>query len=284
MKALALALFLGAVPPPVMTREQLIPSPDGIRTQVAAATAGNFIVAGTSGSSAWARKFSAEGKNIWEYTNDAKFVGYPSRIAAYAGIAPMPDGGTFLCGESPHDPASTETSALLTHLDSNGKRLDEAKISPKPQTGNRARLSVFRGCLASGSHVIIHGDVLRMADGAAPGHATNWLWFVAADGKGHIVWQQEVPVTPFFTATENELVQVGDQIFFSGTNYQKTELIRFSPSGEVQARITLGGAYHLVRNLQGEPKVEIWGASGGQGQVIRLTNELGVPGLKCTSG
>ena len=191
MKFLALMSFFTLFPASLITHEQIIPTPVGITAEIAVGTADNFIVAGTNASSAWARKFSADGKTLWEYTSDAVPRTYPARIPDYSGVAPMSDGSTFLCGKLPHDPSSTESSALLTHVDAGGKRLSETTLSPKTQAGNRARYSVFHSCLGSGSQVILQGTVLRVAGGAAPGNATKWLWFMSMDEKGHVAWQQE---------------------------------------------------------------------------------------------
>lgn len=274
MKALAATILFAVLPAPSVSREQLIPMPTVVKAEVAEATAGSFIVAGTNAFAAWARKFSVDGETLWEYTSGAVSKGYPPRIPDYLGIAPMPDGSTFLCGKLPHDPGTTESSALLTHVDAKGKRLDETIVSPRRQTGNQVRYSVFESCLASGANVILQGVVLRAADGSAPGHATQSYWFVATDEKGRIVWQQEVPVRPFHVDRGNTLLQIGQQFFFSNTNNQQTELLRLSTSGELLGRITLGGAFHLVRNVHGEPRVELWGANRGQGQLLRFTDEL----------
>jgi hypothetical protein len=260
---------------PVLDHEKVIPVPKHVTvTAVATAGHGSFVVVGASGS-AWARTFSKDGQTLWEFFRGD--VDY-STSDSYLDAALMPDGSTFLCGRWIHPPGSFEPSALLTHVDAKGKRLGETVVLPSVQPGSSPRFAYFQSCIRDGSHVLLHGYLSRKADWTVPGMGTELHWFAAVDGNGKVLWQREVPEIGFQSHSHysegDVLLAKGNEFFVSKTDNRQTEVLRLGPSGDLLGRLVLTGPFHLVRPLQDDSQVELWGLMAGKGQFIRLTHDL----------
>lgn len=231
---------------------------------IAKAEDGGYLVAGEIGVSAGIIKTDGQGKMLWQYSTYAhQTPSYPYKEAMYRGIVSMPDGSIWACGSMPILPGY-EQKGLLTHLDGNGRLIEERLLAPLG-----TRLVYLLGCAKWESNVVVVGSVTRFPkEKLRPGKLTyprNSYWVIVLDPEGKVKWGKEIP-TPDFDPiggiNGTVLLTVGHNLVFcmdNGAPNTVTEFLSINRSGEVQARRKLEGVFRLVRPVRNDGRLQALG-------------------------
>jgi hypothetical protein len=237
---------------------------------------GNFIIVGRSGFDAWARKVDIEGKTIWEYTSDLRNQSTSRHEAIFHGIAEMPDGSVYLCGNVPVSSGGV-ISGLLSHLDEGGRLLNESLVLPKNPASRSG--AYFSDCTQFGNKLVIVGQTSRWSEDKTG--LSTWYWLQMLDASGKIVWEKEIPTllknfTPDIRGTT--IASADNNLIFSVTDNVNSELININLMGDVQAHKEFPGRFQFVRPITPDGSLQIYGSSGSNikppRMVIALNNKF----------
>jgi hypothetical protein len=257
---------------PTRDREVLIHRQDSlsIEPQVVEKTNDDgFVIAGGSGLTAWAMKRDAKGQTVWNYSTNLRepFLSVHF-LPKFNGVAPMPDGSTYLCGWMPHPKGSDRPEALLTHINAKGQLISENLVAPSERAGMTVKSSFFYNCARWGDDVALIGRASRTIRPGSVGVLPvfeNYYWILVLNAEGKVKWEKLIsPSSELATALgvmHTVLLPVGADLVFSNTDNTNTEVIRLSPSGEIQARRQFSGQLRLVRPVVPDDIVELWGTS-----------------------
>jgi len=227
---------------------------------------GGFVLAGSTGiKSAGATKIDGQGKPLWNYTTPAQ---YPVKFLPrpqYHAIAQLKDGSIYLCGfmnvgnEERHLP-----HGLLTHLDPNGKLLNEIIISPD---GNRVSLAYINDCISWNNGLI------------AVGSQNGFHWVLFLDNAGNVKWEKLIPILPqsinsFASSEGRVLLSKSDHIVFSATDNVNTELISVGANGDVLAQKKLSGRFLFVHPVNPDNLLQVYGTLVPTDTSLRITLSL----------
>jgi hypothetical protein len=236
---------------------------------------GAIILAGdiSATKSGWAAKLNADHTVAWTYTAALGKEDQNSELRnALAGpqfndVVPMPDGSVFLCGKTPHSAASTQSTALMTHLDQQGGLIGERMIDI-PGGEQRLRFSID-AC------TLFHDRVLALAHeshfpppGTKP-EATASFAVLLLDQNFNIGLNQRFNFldSKFIPVPDgSRLIILKDAFVAVFTNNTSTEIAAFSFDGKPIARKSLQGRYVAVQDSERD-HVRLYGASeaGGGG-------------------
>jgi hypothetical protein len=202
---------------------------------------GGYIVAGQSAGTApysadanfeeWAAKLdSTTGSKAWEVQH-AKSPDGPNGITArvgYNGVVVMPNDSVFLCGTQLRKHAS---KAILTHLDANGKELEQIHL--RPQQANEADESALDTCLPWNDGFVVIGSAAK----------TGWL--VKFDRDGRFQWEKRGD-----GYYGDEAIAAADGGLFTIHHTMESSIVRINSRGDVIASRTEHNEAHFVRELK----------------------------------
>lgn len=240
----------------------IVPTDDGL------------IVAGWSGTRAWAAKTDAVGRILWTYHVE-KPAGYDagpwmSVKPEFSSAAVMPDGSIWLIGSTLEE---NKRVGLLVHLDSQGKVLLERTILPPRAAVQDAKVQVLTECVRWGDGIGIVGNTFTKKltpDPPAPAGVLRPLpesrnlayWVLALDAQGNITFNDTIPSEQFaFIVPKGlDLLTTGSDLVISATTNFMTEVLRLSPSGAIAARQQFpNGFLGLVRPVVPDGKLQLLG-------------------------
>ncbi|MDR3432604.1 MAG: hypothetical protein P4L95_12010 [Rouxiella aceris] len=218
---------------------------------------GGLIVAGRTGSTAWAMGLDAQGQTRWQYATGLHEVfrfygGEPE----FRDIATMADGSTYLCGFMPRPLKSDLPSALLTHLDKQGRMLAEQLVTPKPGSDDKISSSSFEHCIVWGNDLVVMGQMAQIdprkgLDGLPIIH--HFYWLMKLDTTGNIIWQKFIPfkfgALSTVIARDISLFKTDHGLIFSATDSNNTEIVSLTELGDIRTRNKISGFYTLVKPL-----------------------------------
>lgn len=238
---------------------------------VAIANNGGLIVAGSISATkqGWATKLGADHQVVWTYYRelyDEDKPAFANQLVrpTYRGIAPMPDGSVFLCGHMPHPPHSNVPSALLTHLDTNGKVLNERLIAPQISNINHDSFQ-FDACTRWGNGIVIIGHEMHIRmpnDINGVGYSTTY-WLLVLDASGRIKWEKQISTlfNTFFPDPRGIMLLATDKGFiFSATDNVNTEVASVNANGELQAQRKFVGRFLLIHPSNPHNPPQIYGS------------------------
>lgn len=243
---------------------------------------GGFIVAGTSNATkkGWATRIDSGGKVLWNFERGFLAEDKPyehvviknrgnalTGAPLYRAAAAMPNGSIYLCGYMPRPidiPNQPNQVGMLTHLDSNGKVINEQFI-----------LNNIHDCIAWQDGIVIVGSTskpIAIVNGVADfEHRESSYVVIALDANGNKKWENSFPMLPKnaqenwsppkslpynygqgqrFQAADTEegtvLLSVENNLIFSATDYGTTELISLNVQGKLIAQKKLNGNFRLI--------------------------------------
>ncbi len=208
-------IFVGACDSKRLTvdRTIYIENTTGVEIHALANTKDNgFIVAGKIGAAvsvneAYAVRVNRDGHVLWAYHKPPvdlpPFASSRSPEPVYHQAVVMPDDSVFLCGQMPRDrkPGSGHLVAhgILTHLDKNGKVIDDVDLSPK--LDGFPISAKLRSCISFGSGIFAVGPATKIwpdPQGAARGEPAivgrDFLWAIYLSSDGLVRWERLVPL------------------------------------------------------------------------------------------
>jgi hypothetical protein len=262
----------GELRAPVETRQAFLQTEQQptIRPAAIAATDDGLIVAGYSGTRAWAAKTDAAGKIIWTYHVE-KPVGYDSGRwlqvrPEFSCTAPMPDGSVWLIGSTIDANARV---GLLVHLDRDGKVLVERPIRPPQDSPS----SLLLDCARWADGVAIVGTTyIRKSTSEPPAtmgtpKATQVsrnlaYWVLVLDAHGNTAFENVIPTDQetFVIPGGLTLLAAESSLVMSATTNVMTEVVRVGPTGAVEARKQFPTGYlGLVRPVVPDGKLQLLG-------------------------
>jgi len=240
-----------------------------IKPEAAGSTAdGGFVIAGSAGSAAWSAKLDEKGETLWQYrTGFREDFPYPvPQAAEFRGVASMPDGTTFLCGNIPRPRDSGLPSALLTHLDSEGKKIDERLIVPQGGLKATRSLASFDACATWDNGVVVIGKVFVLIK---PGDAKdlpitqNYYWITAFDTTGKMKWERFVPFRfdflSVFVSRDVSVLGTKSTLLFSVSDTKNTDLLSIDTHGDVTAQRRFSGYFKLIHSVENDLIIQLWG-------------------------
>ena len=241
--------------PSVLT-SVFIPGPTGdtlVPAAIATAANGGTIVAGQVDvfGRPWAAAIGANQRLQWNYVRKDNLPPVaPGRLSSggYAGVVPMPDGTTYLCGTAPGD-IRLPTMGILTHLGKDGSVLSELSLSVEGQ--DRDRSFDVRTCGSYRGGIVVAGGSERSVKAV----------YVRGD---QIVWKVEIDGYPpmFTTVAQAQRASVsdnGESVTVLMTNNRSTTIVDLGERGAVLHRSMIDGGYLLVRPGGESRSMQIFG-------------------------
>ena len=239
---------------------------------------GGFLIVGSAPSTkqGWAAKTDAEGKVLWQYFRGLQeedkeaFKQQLFMRPQFNGAAAMPDGSFFISGGMPHPPRSDAPTAFLTHLDANGHLLSEKFIIPEKEDSKGIK-GGFVSCVRWGDGFATIGGAAvprpwsppTELKGKVPPQATEgWYWVVMFDGTGKKKWEKFITRSlwdPAHTHIAQFPYVANTNLMLSAANYEETEIVSISQTGEVMARNKLFGDYQFVHPVVPDDIIQIYG-------------------------
>lgn len=244
-----------------------------INPNVAQRIDGGFIIAGSANMTAWATKLDNQGRTLWRYNTGLREVMKPFRgFPEFRGIAAMPDDSVYLCGDIPRPHASGLTSALLTHLDKQGRVLNEQWVTPHGDVEVQIASSFFAGCAMWNDGLVVIGRVQKQSDPREGGIGIPiphlFYWLIKLGASGNIIWQKYIPVPagPIFPVdpTNFRLLATRHNLVFSATDGNKTDIVSLTEHGDIYARNTIPGYLRLVQPMFTTGDIQLIGRGGVQ--------------------
>jgi len=241
-----------------------------------------FIVAGSLGSeaqrkSAWAVKTDSKGNVMWRYVTSRKdnpVYGQPSFIQSpvFNALAVMPDDSVFLCGFMP---GIEHSFGLLTHLDKNGKVLNEQLLRHE---------AVIRGnissCASGSGGLVTIGKVATFqhteATKTEPGSVlqNNFYWILSFDTSGKTKWEKLLPISKQLGTVDriSPIQMAADGSFvFVAQRIDDSEIVSVKPDGDIAARHFLNGLFTILLPTQEQAPTDIQLLSIFTGKLTRIT-------------
>ena len=243
-----------------LTREVIIRDESGSSPEpqvISRAGDGGFIIAGSLGR-AWAIKTDAAGKVLWRNLQDKPLTG-GGYATAFTGAVAMPDGSTYLCGNTTGHPGKDYAPALLTHLDAAGQLLGEQFFLPQKRLEHG--ISYFDGCLRWGDGMMIVGHISQYNNIKEFGkNQEHYYWLLMLDSAGKVKWEKRLP-TAFDTidGIQSILVASDSSLVFAGRRSYETELFRISANGDLISKKSLAGVFQFVRPIVPDEMLQIYG-------------------------
>lgn len=244
----------------VLTREVIIKDESGFVPEphvMSRTDDGGFIIAGSLGR-AWAIKIDAAGKVLWRNLQDKPLAG-GGYAAVFTGAVAMPDGSTYLCGNTSFPP-SVYTPSLLMHLDATGQLINEQLYIPKNRTEHG--LSNFDSCTRWGDKLMLIGHIFQFNNSKDfLKNDENYYWLLMLDTSGKIVWEKQIP-TAFDTIerAKSILMASDSSLVLAGYRIDKTELFRISVTGKLIAKKKpLDGFFEFARPVVPDGVLQLYG-------------------------
>lgn len=229
---------------------------------------GGFVIAGKGFGAAWVAKLDNQGQTLWQYkTSIRETNAYPIGFSEFRGIAAMGDGSTYLCGYIPRPKGDGFTTALLTHLDQQGRMLNEQLVMPQGNLPGSFVASSFSNCTTEGNGVVVVGEVIQLlpGQGVFGGRNTHWYhWVLKLDGAGKILWQKFIPFPTEIAVfspipQETSLLKTERNLVLSATDNNDTDILSFTAKGDISARNTIPGAFRLVQSIGEAQDIQLIG-------------------------
>jgi hypothetical protein len=284
------ALSLATMPTFAVDRSQDMPAhviiagEDGaaIRPHVVkTAHDGAIILAGeiSATKSGWAAKLSADHTVAWTYTAPLGKEDQTSELRntlagpQFNDVVSMPDGTVFLCGKTPHSVESTQSTALLTHLDQQGGLIAERMIDI--QSGEKRLRFSIDACALFHDRILALAHESHFPPPGAKSDAAASFALLLLDRNFNIGLNQHfnfleskfVPVS-----SGSGLIVLKDAFVAIFTNNISTEIAAFSSDGNLIAHKSLQGRYVALQGSERD-HVRLYGASevGGGGKKTIVT-------------
>lgn len=268
-----------------MRNQVIIAGEDGaaIRPHVAKLVPhGALILAGDISASrkGWAAKLNADHTVAWTYTAALGADDQNSELRntltgpQFNDVVSIPDGTFFLCGKMPHPARSVKSTALLTHLDQQGRLIAEHLIDIEGAAENRLRFSIAACALFKGGIVALAHESHFPPPGAKP-EATASFALLLLDHDGNIRSTRRFNFSDAtFTPVSNgsSLLMLNDAFVAVFTDNVNTEVATFSFDGNPIARKKLKGRFIAVKESGGE-LARLYGSfeAGGAGRKTTVT-------------
>ena len=269
-------------------------------TAVARASDGGFVVAGLS-DGGWAVKTDPVGHVIWRYERVAdESVRYfrPSPQAPFTphmefrGVAPMPDGSTYLCGSLVHSQRQIGP-VIITHIDKNGGFVSEAQLHPADD--DRPNIYSILNCIAWRDGVV--------AVASSIGKDESRFWVFALDRQGKLRWEKRFEPLPNPTSVavpasqgeteasiQNEAffpeglrvsmapTPDGKSMIFTSDGGRYSELVAMSDDGQILATKLFPWAAFMLPPVQSGNRIFLYQGSDStdqdNGEVTTLSGEF----------
>jgi hypothetical protein len=236
-----------------------------------------FIIAGSldrpnQPRSAWATKTDAQGIVLWRYTAPLRDKLRINDRPEFTSVAIMPDDSVFLCGRMPLPQGGT---ALLTHLDKNGRVLNEQAHTPAGLVGGK-----LTSCLAWNNGVAAIGltggskHVEPTPSHPLPYEATYLYWVVFTDHDGNVIRERLIPISDRLHGFPDALspmqsIPDGYLTFVATRNATGTQVIRLNATGDVAAATLLPKDFRIVQPMLPTENIEL--VSTETAELTRLT-------------
>ncbi len=220
---------------------------------------GQFIIAGHKGGVGWAARLDQSGDTVWQFTSRLREGTASYNEAIYHSVIEMPDSSIYLCGMHPNGLGKPEI--MIAHLDQYGHMLDDYFV--QFPSAERKNLHFFIDCQAwhDGIMLIGHGSERNPQ---VEHESISFYWLMFMDGMGKITSLRKIPaLTRKFLPDPSScvLLQQHDNLYFSASDNTSSELFHFSASGVVLARRQFHGRFILVRPVQQDGLLQVYGSS-----------------------
>jgi hypothetical protein len=216
--------------------------------------------------SAWATKTDSEGNAIWRYVLPPREEIHIYDGPEYSSAAVMPDDSVFLCGRMPFNADKGVSSpGLLTHLDKDGKLLNENMLYPP----DRENVSITHliSCMQSGNGVVVVGWMTQFFKNTSteknqPPHIeTNSYFVLSLDGNGQVKWKKLIPLSDklegYDFISPLQTTANGGFILVSARSLYGTRVIHINANGEVVASKMLTGTFVAALPMKEESDIQL---------------------------
>jgi hypothetical protein len=202
---------------------------------------GDFIVAGTSNSSAaaaWATRVDSQGRQRWEYVDESAAMNDMTPNDSYIrGVVVLDDNSVLLCG-SRHSKFQIGP-ALLVRIDESRNAVVQTLV-PK---GLPTESSAITACTRWGDGIALVGWT------GTPWSGRNWLIKLTRDRDE--VWTRVGPYE-----ADSVLETANHQLILAKGGFWETNLRRIDESGKVVAEHVVKGNGRFVRSLTPSDNVQ----------------------------
>jgi hypothetical protein len=239
-----------------------------------AASATGIVVAGSSGTAAWAAKTDLQGKSLWSYTQERP----PGRDAdpflravqvEFACAMIDADEGVWLAGSTV---VERRQAGLLVHLTKDGSPTDRRTLFPNDAGSLNAPRNSFSACAkTAGGWVFVGKTYTAAASNEARAVATNQVdsspwhlayWVLMLDGSGQPLREAIIPSSLVGVATKDLTLRVigSDVVLAASSGLDRSEIVRLDANGRIQIRKVFEHAfYRLARTLGTDEHIVLCG-------------------------
>jgi hypothetical protein len=256
---------------------------------------GGVVVAGRTGSRAWAGKIDGQGQILWTYQADKQAGSDSGTLARHSSpefscAAPMPDGTVWLAGQAV---GPGYVAGLVVHLDAQGNTLFEGVLQPPGQPYARSFPAYLRDCISWGDGVAIVGWTFRQKPAAAryaAGAESHGglprpklaYWVVGFDAAGRKTFDEVIPTDQEGTVRGMSMLAVESKLLISATTNDRTDILNLGSTVVARAEKQYpNGFLSLLRPVQPDGRIQLWGtflsaasAAGRTFALITLDSEL----------
>lgn len=241
---------------------------------------GGFIIAGRLNEKAWVVKIDGEGNVKWRYMPPPR-EGVPAdrQNYEYESAAVMPDDSVFLCAGVPETEEKNFGSALLLHLDKNGKVISQQYLHPEGfKGGGFGRCMPWQGGLvAVGGTVILNR---RPSTPENPGafDIKPYRWVAMFDDKGKMKWEKvvEKPKGEFSPDYQSQLQNVSDGGFIfteEKNSFGYTTVVKVKPNGDIEEK-KIERELTIALPLNGEKDIQLISRGTANIALVKLNDNL----------
>lgn len=265
----------GGKPPLVISRSVilepgLVPHPNAIaRTQD-----DGFLIVGEipAAQQAWATRTDSEGNVRWRYVlspHDAP--PYQAFYPNFSDAVAMPNGDSFLCGQMPVLPRNTQ--ALISHLNAEGKLIEERLFEPKQKEYFGAGIEHcfrFRGGFVSIGTRLKHDSGKNYPN--TPTHFYYWIVFWNNDGK--FIFEQYI-TSDNKNISNIDIIDVKENYFtISSSGPIDSEVVKILPDASVSNRFSVEKSFRGVNSIHEDGFIRLISQTTHPLTLITLDNEL----------
>jgi hypothetical protein len=183
----------------------------------------------------------------------------------------MPDGSTFLCGDMPHQPGETASTALITHLGKAGTVISEQLVEINGSDAKKTSYS-FVSCTRLQEGFVALAYEHHIPGPGEAGISGSSFVLVQFGKNGRATWTRHFePIEPGFNPATTTVQRLGQSLAVTSTDNNSTEIATFTLEGDVISRKSLALPYIAIRGDEAADQLEIFGPStiGGADDTLK---------------